>query len=109
MMTAPERAIYNALNQLGIEFTFQSSMLGGREQRGGAVVDFLVASLRLIIRCVGEYWHSRSDTKAMDELHKIALETTGWRVIDIMATDALRNPLFFVSEAIRGVSHARQL
>ena len=109
MMSTPERAIYQALTHLGIEFIFQSSMLGGREIRGGLIADFQVPSLSLVIRCQGEYFHSRSDTKARDELQKIALETSGWRVIDIDATDALRNALFYIQEAIRGISHARRL
>ena len=113
MMTTPERAIYNALLRLGYkdgeDFFPQAKMLGGRSVRGGLVADFKIPSLGLVIRIQGEYWHSRSDTKARDELQKISLTSSNWTVIDIMAADALANPIYYIKEAIRGVSHARKL
>ncbi len=109
LMSAPERAVYNALLKLQISFDFQSKMFGGRNVKGGLIADFKIPSLSLIIRVQGEWFHSRSDAKARDMLQKIALTTSGWTVIDILAEDVLRNPTFYVSEAIRGISHARQL
>ncbi len=44
--TEPERLCYNALIQIGLapdlDFTFQTSLLGGRMDKGGLVVDFVI-------------------------------------------------------------------
>lgn len=112
-MTAPEKAVYRALERLGykdgVDFFPQSKMFGGRQVKGGLVADFRIPKLSLVIRVQGEYFHSRSDAKARDEIQKIYLTSENWTVIDIMASDALKNARFFVSEALRGVSHARRL
>ena len=104
-MTIPERAVYGALTKLGIDFTTQVSMMGGRQERGGAVIDFQIPSLALIIRVVGTYWHSSSEAQSRDMLQKIALESSGWRVIDISDTNALANARFYVEDALRFISH----
>ena len=81
----------------------------GREVRGGAVVDFLIRGLRLILRVQGEYWHAQYETRARDMLQRIALESQGWRVIDLMETHINRNARFYVEAALRGESHAFEI
>lgn len=106
-MTAPERAVYNVLIKLGVPFEFQSKMLGGRDEKGGLIADFTIPSLMLIIRVQGEYYHyGRPSVEARDLFQKEALTSLGWTVIDILGDDAVSNANYYVSEALKGISHA---
>jgi len=108
--STPEWAVYQALIKLGMEgrFTYQSSMLGGRLAKGGAIVDFLLPSLNLAINVTSLYWHyGTSPKRASDALQRAALEGRGTRVIFIEAEDALRNPVYFVKEALKMRDHSR--
>lgn len=107
--TKPELAVYKVLTDMGVSFEFQSKMMGGRDVKGGAIADFFIYDLNLIIRVQGEYFHSQTVTKARDTIQKLALENSGYRVIDLMAEDVLRNARFYVQEALRGISHAHEL
>ncbi len=106
MATKPELAIYQALQRMGLNFEFQSKMLGGRDQKGGLVGDFYLAEYSLLINVQGEYWHSKPDRMAQDKIQRISLESRGIRTIWIDALDALRNPKFYIQEALRGVDHS---
>ncbi len=106
--TKPEMAVYQALSILGIDFQFQSKLMGGRGTRGGSVADFLIPSLALIISCLGEYWHfAFGSTMIRDKLQQTALEGQGWRVVYIDAEDALRNAAYYVKAALRGISYSK--
>ena len=105
----PEKKVYYSLIRLGEPFTFQSQMLGQYQQKGSTIADFALYQYRLVLRVVGEYWHSFPGTKARDRLQLIALESQGWKVVDLMESDINRNVDFYVREAIRGVSYAREL
>jgi hypothetical protein len=107
---ATEWYCYWALQKLGAVFDYQSPLLGGRLEKGGAVVDFVVYSpVEVAIRIQGTYWHYQlgSQKIAYDRLQRAALEASGLRVIDIDEEDILRDPLFYVREALRGVEHSR--
>jgi len=112
LATKPELAVYSALVDLGympgVDFIFQSKMLGGRDVKGGMIADFEIPALSIVIRVMGEYYHyGRADAEARDELQMLALESSGITVVDIDAEDALRNAKFYVSEALKGISHAK--
>lgn len=108
--TVPELAVMNALESLGyrmgVDYEFQSKMLGDYGEKGSARADFYITSLNLIIRVQGEYWHlGNPQTEARDELQKLALESQGIKVVDILAENALRNAKYYVSEALKGIEH----
>jgi len=103
--TLPELIVSKELDRLSIGYIFQQSFLGGRTQAGGAIADFVIASLSLILRVQGEYWHSSPSVRAKDTLQKIALISQGWNVIDIMESDILKNVRYYVGEALKGFSH----
>lgn len=108
--TAPEFAVFQALNRLGFEnqFEFQSSKFGGRATRGGIVADFFVASLGLIINVQGEYWHyGRAGQVGQDLIQKQQIVSSGLTVVYIDEEDALANADFFVSDALRGIDHSK--
>jgi len=108
----PEWLVWWALNQLGKEegadFTYQSSWLGGRLQKGGAVIDFLMYHPPdLAINVTSKYFHyTTSIQKANEALQRAALESLGLTVVYIDEDDVLRNPIYYVKEALRGRDHS---
>ena len=112
LATAPELAVYRALTDLGympgVDFIFQSKMLGDYGEKGSARADFEIPALSMVIRVMGEYYHyGNPSAEARDELQMLALESSGITVVDIDAEDALRNAKFYVQEALKGISHSR--
>lgn len=57
--TSYEYFVSIALDQFGLDYTFQASYFGGRSVRGGVVVDFIVYTrpLPTPLWVNGEYWH----------------------------------------------------
>lgn len=105
----PEYLVYWALLRLGMKdrFTYQSPALGGRMTKGGAIIDFLIDDLNLAINVTSRYWHYQTTPKRMsDELQRAALEGRGITVIYIDEADALRNPVYYVREALAGKDHS---
>ncbi|KKL06459.1 hypothetical protein LCGC14_2595810 [marine sediment metagenome] len=74
LASTPEKAVYGALKKIGIEFIFQSSQLGGRNTRGGAVIDFILTELNIGLRVQGTYWHEGIVKQAHDRMQKEMLE-----------------------------------
>lgn len=68
--TLPELCAYAWLNRRGIAFEFQTSLMGGRQTSGGAVIDFLVMGLssngHYVWRIQGEYWHTMPEVELKD-------------------------------------------
>lgn len=104
-----EWAVFWALEQLHEEFDYQRAMDGGRLTLGGTVVDFFIPSRLLIIRVQGTYWHYERGELVVnsDSYIKNALESKGYTVIDIDDTDALKDPLYFVTEALQYRDHSK--
>jgi len=75
--TLPELCTYEWLERRKLEFEFQSSQLGGRRIRGGAVVDFVISGLAAeglyVWRIQGIYWHQGGEVEAKDEVQKARL------------------------------------
>ena len=101
-----ERAVYGALTRSGVGFIFQSSQLGGRAHRGGAILDFYIPSLMLGIN-VQSYWHYNFPERlAQDRLQQAALEGRGIRMIYIDRVDVLRDADYYVAEALQFRDHS---
>ena len=104
----PEYFIYNALLSLGLkpdrDFVYQSSQLGGRLEKGGAVVDFLFYNPpNLAVNIQSVYYHYRGITqKVRGQMQRAQLEGLGLKVIYIDEEDALRNPRYYVQQALMG-------
>ena len=92
--------IYWALTKIlgpeGEGWTYQSSYLGGRRIRGGAVVDFVVFTPRYNIglRVQTFYFHlaAGSIKQSSDLEQRIALESYGLRIVDIYEQDFIGDP-----------------
>lgn len=96
--TLPERIIYKYLvDQMsmteGIDFSFQSSLQGGRIDTGGIVADFLFYALRLVINPLGpthdEFLRIKKDQEQID-----ALTSLGYQVYMIPEDDVYDEPTF---------------
>jgi len=102
----PEWYAFQALTSLRVDFTFQSQLMGGRTVLGGAIVDFIIPNLNLVIGIQGTYWHYSSAGRiASDKAQRIAIESTGTRVIWIQEEDITRNPIFYIREALQYREH----
>ena len=92
--TLPERIIYLELIKRnyveGIDFTFQSSMEGGRAELGGIVVDFLMEFHRVALEVQGPT-HDTHIGKAKDNEKEMTLASMGFSMLRI-DTDVIDDP-----------------
>ena len=114
--TLPEWAITWALNKLGHkdDYIFQANLLGGRDPSkqgadSGSVADFYLPYLQLVIRVQGIYFHYEKGNTVigLDQIRRLALEAKRFVVIDIDEDDALKNPIFYVKEALEFREHSK--
>ena len=112
--TAPELAVLNELVRLGktpgFDFTFQASILGGRLEKGGLIVDFLFNDPPgLAISVAGEYWHFERgfEVRAQDLIARQVLAGLGITLIFIEESHALEDVRYYVGEALRFRDHSR--
>ncbi len=105
--TLPEWLVYNELTRMNIEFDYQSSQMGGRQERGGAVVDFMIDSLGLAINVNSTYWHyGRPGARQADRLQREQLEAMGITIVYVDEEDLLRNARYYVQAALRGEDYS---
>lgn len=96
--TLPELSAYDWLEKKHVNFAFQSPLLGGRAEHGGAVIDFLLYDLSpqgyFVWRIQGDWWHSGvgpagsgKATIAKDEIQKARLRAVkigGIPIVDVI-------------------------
>lgn len=95
--------------QEGVEFTYQQAAIGGRLP-GGAVLDFFFPDLSLGLRVQGIYFHydkSGGNSQAADQAQRVALESSGVRVVDMDEDQLLNNPIPVIKNAINGIDTSR--
>ena len=84
--TLPERIVFKWLvvhNFVsGIDFTFQSSLEGGRLEYGGIVVDFEFPQLKLILQIQGPT-HNQLLRKQKDNEQRMILSSYGYEVLEL--------------------------
>lgn len=86
-MTLPEGVVYILLKALQVDFIYQVDVYGGRLWRGGQVPDFMIPSLGLVMRVMGDYWHSQQLQIQRDQADKIRLldsELAGQKVAAVV-------------------------
>jgi len=85
-----------------IEYKFQTSLMGGFYELGGAVVDFIIEDGNLAWRVMGEYYHLQVDIRGHDAIQREMLTAMGFIVVDIFGED-LKNRLDeTLTRALRG-------
>ena len=110
----PEWRCYASLIELGKipeeDFIYQSSMMGGRMDKGGSVIDFLFRNPPdLGINVQGNYYHYGMgvETATRDILGRIQLASQGI-ILKFIDEDHLEdNPIYYVREALRYRDHSR--
>lgn len=85
--TIPELITADFLDQREIPYTFQAWIYGGRSRQGGVVPDFVLEYLGKGMAWLiqGEYWHSKADVSASDEIDKVRLVGTWFHNVYIEA------------------------
>lgn len=111
--TRPEWMVYNALKQEGkspeIDFSYQSSLLGGRSALGGIVADFLFFTQPLVINVQGGYYHfvlGGVAKQASDVIQRAQMTSLGYTVVYIDEQDIDANVDWYVHEALGGRDHS---
>ena len=83
--TLPEWNVFQALARLGkkhnIDFVFQSPFMGGRQTRGGLVIDFLfINPPDLAINVQGEFFHQEQPPSLETGWHELHLQDRASRL-----------------------------
>ena len=114
MGSLPEWIVYDTLRKIGKQpdrdFIFQNPLSGGRQERGGVIVDFLfINPPDLAINVQGLFFHYEQgvQVKARDIMARASLAGLGIELIFIDEDDILTDPFFYVREALRRVDHSR--
>ena len=111
----PELLVFNELRRRGLEpnldFTYQSSLFGGRQQRGGYDVDFLFSNPpNLAIEVQGLYFHYElggADQIADDKLKRATLAGEGITVIFVDEDDVLSDVRGIIGDALNFIDRSR--
>lgn len=113
LATKPEWAIYWALTRLGkkpgIDFNYRGEVTLRSSLATAAQLDFTILDgSQIAIEVEGIYWHyAQGTTKVVGDVFRATeLAQAGWNVIFIDEDDALRNPIYYVSEALVGRDHS---
>ena len=98
--TLPELCVYGWLEQRKHLFEFQSSLMGGRLLKGGAVADFVILDMApgglVVWRVQGEYWHGTRESRQRDRAQRDRLLCSWYggmpiiQVVDLWEYDIYR-------------------
>ena len=111
----PEYLVYQSLiekqgKQPGIDFTYQSALMGGRLDKGGVVLDFVfIDPPDLAINVQGEYYHYGKGSTVLqnDVIVRQQMAGDGINLIFIDEDDILNNVDYFVREALNYKDHSK--
>ena len=107
----PERIIWKWLVGQRVPFEAQVGFFGGRQIKGGTIVDFFawgLASRPVCLRILGAYWHGPEmpNKAAQDDYQAVRLRQQGYIVVDLWEPDVYRYALLGnLSELIRRKIH----
>ena len=112
--TGPEYLCWQALLKLGlkpdIDFSYQSQLAGGRQTRGGRVVDFEIYNPPdIAINVQGLFFHYEkgSAVRQSDILTREYLATLGIQLIFIDEDDLIEDARGIVADALAGIDRSR--
>jgi hypothetical protein len=110
----PEWQCYETLRRLGkvpgVDFTYQSPLLGGRIAKGGVIIDFLFSDPpNLAINVQGIFFHYELGVgvRSRDLMARQQLAADGVTLIFIDEDDLAIDARFVVSEALGFRDHSR--
>lgn len=107
----PEWGVYWAHTQLGLQegldFSYQASAIGGRQEFGGLVLDFVELDIPIAINVQGTFFHYRSTPKILaDQVAKNTVAAMGITLIFIDEQAALTDPIPYVKDARNGIDRS---
>jgi len=111
-MTLPEWAVWWGLLKNGrlpdVDFDY-TSVLVGVGISYYSTIDFLLAKDKLGIEVQGEYWHyGLGSNKEYHDLQRyLYFQAQGIQVVFIDEEDALRDPVYYVAEALAYRDHSK--
>ena len=112
--SGPEYLCWQALLKLGlkpdIDFSYQSQLAGGRQTRGGRVVDFEIYNPPdIAINVQGLFFHYEKGTavRQSDILTREYLATLGIQLIFVDEDDLIENARAIVADALAGIDRSR--
>lgn len=111
--TLPEWYVYWYLTDRkdmipGVDFEFQSSVFGGRMDKGGLVFDFFlpgrIGTQGLVINVDGYVWHRYTlDDRAITIMNDERADNQGYFVVHVAEEDVLKRVEYTVENALRGI------
>jgi hypothetical protein len=104
-MSDLEAKVYMWLSKKGIPFDFQTQLIGlrGVRELGDALVDFLLPENNILLRVMGEYFHTGVNVEARDVVQKERLQGMGYMVIDLLESDLTDRFEYTMQQAVQGV------
>ena len=112
--SVPEYIAYSTFVGFGLEpgqdFNYQSSIMGGRMDKGGLVIDFMFNEPPdLAVNVQGVYYHYEFgvEAKARDVMARAALAGQNITLVFIDDDDLMRDPEYYWREALNYRDHSR--
>ena len=78
--TSIELKVQEQLDEIGVKYIKQKVIY---DENRVYVIDFYIPSLKLVIECNGDYWHTRQDRVERDNMLKKYVESTGRKIVFI--------------------------
>jgi len=112
--SGPEYLAYQTFIELGrkpgLDFTYQSPLMGGRLDKGGFIIDFMFTNPPdLAINVQGVYYHYEFgvEAKARDVMARAGLAGQNITLIFIDDDDLMSDPRYYCREALNYRDHSR--
>ncbi len=103
-MTQPEAIVKGWLARHNFKYDFQTSLMGGFFELGGAVLDFILIESNIGIRVHGEYWHQGIAKQGRDLIQKEQLLSLGFTaIVDVWEDDVLNRLNETMELAVQGI------
>ena len=113
--SVPEYLVYSSLISKqgkieGIDFTYQSPLMGGRLTKGGVVIDFLFTDppdLAINVQGVFYHYEKGAAVRQSDILTREYLASMGIKLIFVDEDDLIDDARAIVADALAGIDRSR--
>ena len=112
--SVPEYMVFQELMRIGkvegLDFSFQSPLLGGRQDKGGVVIDFMfVDPPNLAVNVQGVYYHYGLGVVQLvrDKIGRAQLAAMGITLIFVDEDSIYEDVEYYVKEALQYRDHSR--
>jgi hypothetical protein len=112
--SGPEYLCWKALVSLGfragIDFEYQSQLAGGRLDKGGRVIDFMIYNppdIAINVQGVFYHYEKGAAVRQSDIMTRQHLATLGIKLIFVDEDDLIDNARAIVGDALQGIDRSR--